>query len=179
VKPTLDKLGLLEESDQEEDSLTAWDATLSKALAELVRGGHLLYSDLNITDNSRKRQNPHQYYSNVNVGVFGYQITISPYPNILLCTEKDTTYELIKDIAQLLGCSCISSKGQNSLAAMEDLIRGIKVRWESERMDNIFVVTLTDYDPAGYYIADAMASQVEDMLKALNFWQCTGEKNGC
>src|SRR3972149_6058172 len=52
VKPTLDKLGLLTETDQTEEGLTKWDAVLSRYVADLLRRGYLTYRDLNIVDNS-------------------------------------------------------------------------------------------------------------------------------
>jgi len=58
VKPTLDKLGLLEEDDMTEAGLVAWDKKLSRYVCDLLRKGYLTFSDLNITDQSRQRSNP-------------------------------------------------------------------------------------------------------------------------
>lgn len=162
VKPTLDKLGLLTDEDQTEEGLTKWDAVLSRYVADLLRRGYLTYKSLHILDNSRQRANPSNYYSVDQLTVYGNQVTIDPYSNIIIATEKDTVYNIIKDIAKLFGCSCISSKGQNSLGAMEDLVRGMRGSYE-----DIYILTMTDYDPAGYYIADALKKQVEDLVNAL------------
>lgn len=162
VKPTLDKLGLLTEDDQTEEGLTKWDAVLSRYVADLLRRGYLTYKDLNIEDNSRQRANPSNYYNVDEIDVYGNQVTISPYSNIIIATEKDTVYNIIRNLAKLFGCSCISSKGQNSLGAMESLIRGMKGDF-----NDIFILTMTDYDPAGFYIAEALKKQVNDILYAL------------
>lgn len=170
IKPTLDKLGKLEESDQNEDSLKRWDAVLSSYVCDLLRKGLLTFEDLNISDTSRKKQNPFEYSYTVDRDVYGYKSNVAPYPNIIIATEKDTVYEIIKDIAELYGTSCISCKGQNSLGAMEGLIRGMFSRWRYDHeghIDEIIILTMTDYDPAGYYIAEALESQVNDILKAL------------
>ncbi|MFA7468120.1 MAG: hypothetical protein WCY82_07635 [Desulfotomaculaceae bacterium] len=162
VKPTLDKLGLLSEKDQTEEALTRWDAELSRYTAELVRKGLLTYKDLYIVDQSRQRSNPSNVFGVVDLQTYGYQVGVSAYPNIIISTEKDTVYNILSDLAALFGCSCISGKGQNSLGAMEDLLRGMGRCYE-----NIFILTLTDYDPNGYYIADTFKNQVEDLRKAM------------
>jgi hypothetical protein len=50
---------------------------------------------------------------------------------------------------------------------MEDLVRGMHGLHEGA-FDTIYILTMTDYDPAGYYIADALSTQVRDILVALN-----------
>ncbi len=162
VKPTLDKLGLLTDDDQTEEGLTKWDAVLSRYVADLLKRGYITYRDLSIVDNSRQRANPLNYYDVEDVTIYGNQVNIAPYSNIIIATEKDTVYNIIKDIAKLFGTSCISSKGQNSLGAMEDLVRGMHGNY-----DEIYILTMTDYDPAGYYIADALYKQVKDILTSL------------
>lgn len=167
VKPALDKLGLLTEEDQTEAGLTKWDATLSRYMAELLRKGYLLYSDLGIIDVSRRKKNPKVQYSVPSLSSFGYKVNVAPYPNILIATEKDTVYNIISSIADLFGCSCISCKGQNALGAMEVLINNIRDRYFRREWDTFYILTMTDYDPAGYYIADALVKQARDILNAL------------
>lgn len=146
VKPTLDKMGLLTEQDQTEERLAKWDADLSRYLAELVRLGMLTYKDLRIVDTSRQRETPDERYAVVDLQTYGYKIAIAPHSNIIISTEKDTVYNIISGIASFFGCSCISGKGQNSLGAMEDLLRNM-----GQVTKDIHILTITDYDPAGYY----------------------------
>lgn len=171
IKPTLDKLGLLEEKDQQEDELRRWDAVLSNYVCDLLRKGMLTFSDLGINDISRQKENPHESYYTVDSKVFGYKGNVTPYPNILIATEKDTVYSVISKIATLYGASCISCKGQNSLGAMESIVKGMfKSQKQSEEpvhFDTIYILTMTDYDPAGYYIAEALEGQVNDILMAI------------
>lgn len=166
IKPTLDKLGLLKDEDQSEDGLKRWDATLSNYVCDLLRKGELTFSDLGIQDISRQKSNPREVYYNVGGNSFSYKGTIAPYPNILIATEKDTVYSIIDNIAHLYGCSSISCKGQNSLGAMESIVKGM-FRSEIE-FDTIYILTMTDYDPAGYYIAEALIKQVLDILLAID-----------
>lgn len=162
VKPALDKLGLLTETT--EDTLTHWDGELSRYTAELVRLGVVTYKDLHILDTSRQRATPADEYDIVSLQTYGYQVTSAPYPNIIISTEKDTVYGIIEGIASFFGCSCISGKGQNSLAAMEDMLRRIH---ESGNRRLIHILTMTDYDPAGYYIAETFKTQAEDLLRSM------------
>lgn len=161
VKPTLDKLEQLNQAVQTEEDLQAWGKTLSKCVAQLLRAGYTTYRDLNIVDRSRDKSTPYAYNS---VKGGQYQVTVAPYPNTIIATEKDTIYPLIADIADLLGTSCISCQGQNALGAMEGLIESIM---HDGPFDSITILTLTDYDAAGYYIADALKMQAQDILKAL------------
>lgn len=165
VKPSLDKLGLLTENDQTEEGLTKWDSELSRYTGELVKMGVLNYTDLRIVDESRRRETPESRYITTRAQTYGYKTNIAPYPNIIISTEKDTVYSIIEDIAQFFGCSCISGKGQNSLAAMEDLLRGMGGLDGSQ---DIYILTMTDYDPSGYYIADTFKHQAEDIKNNLN-----------
>lgn len=162
VKPTLDKLGLLTEKDATEESLTRWDAELSRYVAELVRLGEVTYQKLRIVDTSRQRSTPVDTYDSGHLETYGYQVAGSAYPNIIISTEKDTVFNIISDMATFFGCSCISGKGQNSLAAMEDLLRRMD-ETSSSPYDPICILTMTDYDPAGYYIADTFRQQAEDL----------------
>lgn len=162
VKPTLSKLGLLTEIDQTEEKLQRWDAELSRYCAELIRLGALSsYSDIKIVDASRQRENPGNRYKVNHLETYGYQVTVSPYSNIILGTEKDTIYEIITDLARFFGCSCISGHGQNSFSAMEDLLRGVN------KKENVYILTLTDYDPAGDSISETFFNQAMDLRRAL------------
>jgi hypothetical protein len=165
IKPTLDKLNLLTDEDQTHAGLTKWDAALSKYMADLLRKGYLLYEDLGIIDVSRRRETPSNIYNVTDIKTYGFKISIAPYSNIIIATEKDTVYSIINKMAKLLGCSCISCKGQNALGAMESLIKSIVT--EYNKVDCIHILTLTDYDPAGYYIANALSNQAKDILHSL------------
>ena len=158
VKPTLDKLDKLTAQDNDESSIKGWDALLSKYLAQFVKEGELSYKDLHIEDESRNR-NVKSYYS------------FSPCRNIAICVEKDTTYKLISDISNLLGCSCYSSKGLNSLGAMESFIRAIRDN-SVEPVKDIHFLILIDYDPTGLEIADTLKEHAQEIVKVLGMSDC-------
>lgn len=153
VKPTLDKLGELTAKDDTEEGLTGWDKILSKYLTELVKEGKLTYRDIMICDESRNYSVPDRY-------------SFSPYRNIVVCCEKDTIFQVVKDISLLLGCSCISSKGICGFGAMETLLRKIRDNSENKVSELIFLI-MSDYDPTGYTIANTFKAQAEIMAKQL------------
>lgn len=161
VKPSLEKLRLLTENDQTEEGLTKWDMELSRYMGELVKMGVLTYRDLRVVDESRRRETPRDRYSTTAIETYGYKTNIAPYPNIVICTEKDTVYSYLEDLSMLFGCSCISGKGQNSLGATEDLAR----RFDPGK--DIFILAMTDYDPAGYSIAETFKNQLQSLKGSL------------
>ena len=159
VKPTLDKLDLLTADDNCEKSIDDWDGRLSRYLSEMVHEGKLTYKDLHIEDESRNRRV-------VNENCF------SPCRNVVVCVEKDTTYKLVKEISELLGCSCYSSKGLSGLGGMESLIRNI-MQNSSEPVKDIHFLIMSDYDPAGMIIAQTIHDQAKVVAEYLGLDECT------
>ena len=155
VKPTLEKLNLLSPENNTEDEMSDWDSLLSKYLAEYVKEGVMTYQDIMILDESR----------NYDVPQFGFH----PYSNIIVAVEKDTVYRIIRDIADLLKCSYLSCKGQVSLGSVEQIIRGVEYcsRHEDHPYEEIILLTLTDYDPTGYSIADSLHNNIRIMMDNL------------
>lgn len=94
VKPTLDKLGLLTETDATEAGLTRWDAELSRYVANLVRAGDVTYEALRIVDTSRQRQTPAINYDCPGLDTYGYPVTTALYSHVIISTEKDTVYSI-------------------------------------------------------------------------------------
>lgn len=161
VKPVLSRIGRLEKKHKDDRVVELWSADLSRYFADLVKNGELLYSDLRIVDDSRSRENPANRYQVDGLASYGYIRSIAPHSNIVITTEKDTIYSIISGVARLFGCSCISGHGQNSLAAMEDLIRGM------EEPQDVYILTMTDYDPAGYEISKTFQKQVTYLRRNL------------
>lgn len=79
--------------------------------------------------------------------------------------EKDTIYNIVYDIASVLGCSCLSTKGLNSFGAMENLLR--KIKDNTTDLNRIVFLVMSDYDPTGYIIANTVKQQALEMIKAL------------
>jgi len=173
VKPVLTKLGRLD-AVTEEETLTRWDVELSRYVAELVRAGEFTYADLRIVDTSRARDTPRDQYSVPSVESYGYQVSTGAHPEIILCTEKDTIYPILRRVSTLVGCSCISSGGQNALSATEDLLRQIP---EDKRRHLLFL-SVTDYDPSGHVIAETFRNQAMDCAGTLGIQTVHADRLG-
>lgn len=161
IKPALSRLGRLNELTSG-GKAKAWDKKLSVILGELVKAGETTYEELSIIDGSRQRQEARP----VSQPVATVALTGAHYPHIILCSEKDTIYPIIRQVAQLYGVSCYSGGGQPSGAATENLVLEI-IRSSAYRRSPqpLLVLSLTDYDPAGYSIANSFFVQVQESLR--------------
>ena len=162
LKPALSKMGILyketKESKPEKPKLVDWPQMMSQQLVAMVEGGITTYSELQIVDASRLRSLAHTVAN----GVVTSQITGDHYPNVIAFIEKDSTYALLSDVASLYGVSCYSGGGQSSAAAVENLVMRII---ENGDCNLITLISLTDYDPAGYSIAESFEKHVRWALR--------------
>jgi hypothetical protein len=173
IKPALEKLGALEESyytmarsrkKNDVGKIPDWSAKLSKYLVELVDNGITSYEELRVIDESRPRRPP----QGNGMTVHTVDLIDSYNPNIVLFTEKDTIYNVVRNIGSVYGISAISGSGEPSYAATENLIKRI-VRHENFLSgNNIYLLSLTDYDPAGYTISETIHHQMEKVASTLN-----------
>jgi hypothetical protein len=69
--------------------------------------------------------------------------------------EKDTEYELLKQMGEFIGISVISGHGQNSVASLEQLKNDLGM----EEGAQVIFLSITDADPTGLKIARAPAEQ--------------------
>lgn len=83
----------------------------------------------------------------------------SMFPPILLGIEKTSYFDVVKNMAKMLGISVYSSGGQPSDSASEDLIKRIKEKMDGldpESKNHLHVYAVTDFDPAGYSVAKSI-----------------------
>lgn len=125
-----------------ESASRRFSQSLSQHTSSLVKEGVLTYRDLNIIDDSRKRE------------------VVTPdrveYDKILF-VEKEAKYRQLLPIADVLGVSIVSGGGWQATALIEDLANVL----ESDRSYSIFV--LTDFDPTGYQISDDFRRRVQTL----------------
>jgi len=159
VKPLLSRSGRLQQRTENGNPIK-WDGQLSAVLAELVREGFTTYDEMKILDGSRKRQPAQE----IKTGLIDVTMIGTLFPWVILFTEKDTIWPVIRNLASLYGVSAVSGSGQPSLAATENMLLEIL----QADPDEIIVLTLTDYDPAGYSISDAQIQQIADVVQAVN-----------
>lgn len=157
VKPILSRLGLLNTPTKNGKDID-WDGMLSKYLAQLVRDGQTTYNELAIVDGSRQRRVARSALHTVaDVTLIGAR-----YPWLILFTEKDTIWGAVDDVASLYGVSAISGGGQPSAACTANVIEAI-LSADTYHGRGLTLLSLTDYDPAGYNIA---ASQYQQIVEA-------------
>lgn len=165
VKPALSRAGILNKTTRGGRPVE-WDKKLSRCIAELVRLGETSYEELQIVDGSRLRATAVTLARTVaTVPLVG-----GHFPWVILFTEKDTMWSEVQTIARLYGVSAISGSGQPSNACTENTIRAI-VRgstYKREQPRSITLLALTDYDPAGYIIANAQYSQIGEAVNGLD-----------
>jgi len=156
VKPCLSRMGGFETSDPE-----TWNDDLSDALADMVKLGRLSYADLGIRDRSRPRQLAQTY----TLPIMASLEVLTPYPAFILFVEKAALYQEIEGLADYFGVSSLCGGGSPSLAACEDLVCSIGASPAYSRGTPLTLLTLTDYDPAGYKIAEDVHKQFEPMAR--------------
>lgn len=164
VKPVLSRAGILNITTSGGKPVP-WDRLLSKYLAELVREGVTSYEELLIVDGSRQRQ-PARALTTTMVDI---QVVGAHFPWVVLFTEKDTIWGEVQDLADLYGVSAVSGGGEPSMACTENTVRAIvrSEAYQEMRPESIIVLSLTDYDPFGYKIAEAQFRQVLETAGAM------------
>jgi len=156
VKPCLSRMGGFETSDPE-----TWNDDLSDALAGMVKLSTLKYVDLGIVDRSRPRQLAQTY----TLPIMAPLEVLTPAPAFILFVEKAALYAEIEGLADYFGVSSLCGGGSPSLAACEDLTRSIGASPAYSQGTPLTLLTLTDYDPAGYKIAADVHKQFEFMAR--------------
>lgn len=165
VKPVLSRAGILNKKTRGGKDVP-WPDKLSIYLAELVRERATTYEELLIVDGSRQRQ--------VSVAitrpVIRVQLVGAHFPWVILFSEKDTIWGEIQTIAELYGVSAISGGGEPSNACTENTVKEIvrSPAYRRERPEKIMILSLTDYDPSGYNIAQAQFNQVSEAANGLD-----------
>jgi len=156
IKACLSRLGLFSVSDA-----STWNEDLSKALADLVKDGVLNYFDLSIVDGSRSRTTGDTY----TLPIFAPLEVLNPCPHMVVFIEKAALYGVIEGTAEYFGVSSLCGGGSPSLAACEDLVRNIAASPAYSRGTPLTLLTLTDYDPSGYTIAQTARQHFELMAQ--------------
>ncbi|NLH78497.1 MAG: hypothetical protein GX465_15810 [Acidobacteria bacterium] len=156
VKPVLSRMGRLAAKTRNGKDI-AWDGLLSDYLLELVRDGLTTYAELRIVDGSRQRRAASSLAeAQADVALVG-----GHYPWLVLFCEKDTVWPVVEDVATLYGVSAISGGGEPSAACTENTVKQIFASDHYHDSD-LFLLSVTDYDPHGYYIANSQHVQLQD-----------------
>lgn len=111
--------------------------TFNRVLTDLVKSGNFRYADLNLVSEK----------SDLCRAIF----RDSPYPNIIIASEKASYHEYLQRLADIFKITFISLGGQGSYQVYEHLVTqfiesGIDIDQE------FFIYSVSDFDPAGYDI---------------------------
>lgn len=159
IKPVLSRAGRLDDRTSGGKEVD-WPGKLSKYLAELVRAGETTYAELRIVDGSRQRR-PATGVT-LTIPIAKVRLVGAHYPWLILFTEKDTIWEELDNLASLYGVSAISGGGEPSAACTENIVDVI-LSSDAYHGEALTLLSLTDYDPAGYNIADSQYIQLQEM----------------
>ena len=163
IKPVLSRAGRLAETTKGPKAQDVdWDGLLSKYLASLVRKGETSYAELRIVDGSRQRQ-PATAIAHT---VADVRLVGAHYPWVILFTEKDTIWPEVENLASLYGVSAISGGGQPAAACTADVVRQI-LACDAYDGQDLILLSLTDYDPFGFKIADSQRAQLQELAGAV------------
>lgn len=120
--------------------------TYGKALQDLVRAGKFKYSEINLK--SEKSDLCHSIFAN------------SPYPNIIIASEKASYHEDLKRIADIFRVTFISLGGQGSYKVYEDLVNHF-MELDIDLNQTFYIYVISDYDPEGIYIQNTTKEHLQ------------------
>jgi len=94
----------------------------------------------------------------------------SPFSNLIIAVEKENLFDTFEWIPELFNSTLITAGGQPSRAVSRSFVR--ELRDNCVDLDQTFyMATISDLDPAGYYIQEAFRKQLE---KAIEFYGGSG-----
>lgn len=134
---------------------------INTAWANLVDSGLITYEGMNIVS---AKENVRRSF-----------IRDSPFSNMLIAVEKENLFEEFQWIPELFNSTLITAGGQPSRSVSRSYARQLVGELQASGVDvdkDIFMCTISDLDPAGYYIQEAFKNQIE---KALEYYGSNAE----
>ncbi|MCJ7445330.1 MAG: hypothetical protein MUO26_12545 [Methanotrichaceae archaeon] len=161
IKSALSRTGLLNKKTSKGNPIE-WDAKLSAELEDMVSSKLTSYEELHIIDGSRQRS-PAVSMTNT---VAKTEWVGAHYPWVIIFTEKDTIWPVLKSVAELYGVSVISGGGEPAASCTEDILKQIvrSKAFKEQFPGTIYLLGLTDYDPYGYHIFNAQYEQIKRLF---------------
>jgi len=97
-------------------------------------------------------------YGVKNSGKLTYVPSASPYLGdmfepIMLGVEKTSYFQVLENMAKMLGLSLYAAGGQSSVSASEEIMKRIDPIMKQKKKKHLHIYGVTDFDPAGYSIA--------------------------
>jgi hypothetical protein len=135
-------LGLGETSTVLSTINTAWD--------QMINSGMVNYEDMNIVGGKESNR----------VSV----VRDSPFSNLIIAVEKVDYFHMYQWIPRLFNSTLITAGGQPSRTVARAFIRELK-ELAVDLDQDFFMCTISDLDPAGYYIQEAFRKQFESAIR--------------
>ena len=92
----------------------------------------------------------------------------SPFSNLLIAVEKENLFEAFEWIPELFNSTLITAGGQPSRSVSRSYAKQLVEELEASGVDihsDLYMCTISDLDPAGYYIQEAFRNQIEKALE--------------
>jgi len=127
---------------------------INTAWACLVDSGLITYEGLNIVS---AKENVRRSF-----------IRDSPFNNILIAVEKENLFEEMEWIPELFNTTLITAGGQPSRSVSRSYAKQLVEELQASGVDtdkDIYMCTISDLDPAGYYIQESFKNQIEKALE--------------
>jgi len=135
-------------------------SAFSTNFKDLVENSDLMYADFNIVNPPDK---------------FNIKAERHYFPNVLIGLEKESYYGFFQKFANLIGVHLFAAGGQPAYSGTEEIARQIAEKtgydeptgkldeWGDEitrkKLDELNVMAVSDYDPSGLNIGNAIAKQ--------------------
>lgn len=124
--------------------------SINDAWGEMINSGLVTYEGLNILGGKEN--------SRLSV------VKDSPFSNIIVAVEKVDYFHMYKWIPRLFNSTLITAGGQPSRTVARAFIRELK-KLGVDLSQDFFMCTISDLDPAGYYIQEAFRKQFESAIR--------------
>lgn len=132
---------------------------MSESLTVMVRKGVFSYVDFNFRDRDE------------GTWKLGFD-----NPHILLMGEKDGFVTIMEDLQQAYGCHILTAGGIPSFMTINNMVSAMR-RFEVDMTQTFYLITFTDFDPAGYNVSETLTQHLADSgLKNLFVFEQWGPK---
>jgi len=124
-------------------------SAINKAWGEMINSGLVTYEGMNVLGGKE----------NARLSV----VKDSPFSNLIIAVEKVDYFHMYQWIPRLFNSTLITAGGQPSRTVARAFIRQLK-DFGVDLDQQFYMCTITDLDPAGYYIQDAFRKQFESAI---------------
>lgn len=124
--------------------------TLNDSWARLIDSGMITYEEMNIySDKETSRKS---------------FVSDSPFSNLIVAAEKEDLYSEYEWIPELFNCTLVTAGGQPSRAVSRRFVKELRDNGVNLDQD-MYMCTISDLDPAGYYIQENFKDQLEKAIE--------------